>query len=83
MLRLPSDPLAAFRLMPESLWARSAGLRPAGRLAGGTGFALAAGGGGGGREVVTGGGACSSTYAEGTQAWPLAFLPSHQPRYEF
>lgn len=66
VLRLVSDPLAPLRLMPESRWVRSAGLRPAaGRFAGGAGgigLDLAAGGAGGGRGVGAGAGAaCSST----------------------
>lgn len=67
LLRLPSDPLAPLRLMPESRCCRSAGLRPAaaGRLAGGAGgvgLALTAGGAGGARGAGAGAGAaCSST----------------------
>lgn len=80
LLRLPSL-LFAFRLMPESRGCRDAGFLAAmGRFAGGWGGGgfrtpfWAGGGGGGGRA------ACSSTYAAGTQAWPLSFFASHQPR---
>lgn len=75
-----SDPLGPVRLIPESRACSAAGFFP-GR-AGGVGAAgfdrpLATGGGGGIRGA--GAGACSSTYAAGTQAWPLAFLASHHP----
>jgi hypothetical protein len=75
LLLLLSEPLAPLRLMPESRGCGSAGLRPAaGRFAGGAGgagFGLLAGGGGGARS--------SSTYAAGTQAWPLSLFANHHP----
>ena len=71
LLLLLSLPPFPFRLMPESLGCRAAGLRPAaGRFwggCGGVGFALpfaaaaTAGGGGGGLGATTGAAACSST----------------------
>jgi hypothetical protein len=75
LLRLLSEPLA-LRLMPESLGCSPAGFLPAAGLFiggwGGVGLdraaPFAAGGGGGARGAGAGAGACSSTYAEGTQA---------------
>jgi hypothetical protein len=71
LLRLPSEPFAPFKLIPESRCCRTAGFRPAaGRFPGGCGgvgfdrivaVPFCDGGGGGNRGAGAGAGACSST----------------------